>query len=198
MSNEEKEFENYYRHLGGIRFSGWIYKRFFSSPLLYLCARRFGANIVEVGCGTGSGVFGAFPGRVTGIDINPLAVDFLRNEGLDAHLITKDGSFPLASGFFDACILDNVLEHIETPQLTLDECYRITKRDGGMVIVVPGMRGFNSDADHKVYYDEEKLRHLDRRWALVNNGIGNICYALFVLESKIIEIYASVLYGWYI
>lgn len=168
MSSELNKFEEYYSHLKQIRWSGRLYKRFFTSPLLYLCARRFGSSIVEVGSGTGSGVLGTFPKRVAGIDINPLAVEFLKSQGLDVQLITEDGSFPLVNGSFDACILDNVLEHIEAPKSTLDECWRVTKQNGGMIIVVPGMRGFISDSDHKVYYDEEKLRQLDSRWTLVS------------------------------
>jgi len=167
VSNELDKFEKYFGHLQRIRWSGRLYKSLFSSPLLYLCARYFGSRIVEVGSGTGRGVLGTFPRSVVGIDINPLAVEYSKNRGLDVQLINEDGSFPIAGGVFDACILDNVLEHIENPKITLDECWRSTKQNGGMIIVVPGMFGFDSDPDHKVYYDEKRLQHLDVRWALV-------------------------------
>jgi len=34
------------------------------------------------------------------------------------------------------------------------------------VIAVPGVRGFESDPDHKKFYDAEALRLLDERWSL--------------------------------
>lgn len=145
-----------------------MYKRFFSSPILFLFAHRFGPRILEVGSGTGSGVLGSFPKHVCGLDINPMAVEYCRRIGLNVQLINDNGSFPIVDNAFDACCLDNVLEHIVDPQKTIDECYRVTGQKGGLVIAVPGIRGFNSDIDHKIYYDEAKLRILDNRYSLVN------------------------------
>ncbi len=87
---------------------------------------------------------------------------------MKVQLIKADGIFPAATGTFDACILDNVLEHIENPRRTLDECYRITADDGGLVIAVPGIRGYASDDDHKKFYTAQNLRLLDERWLLLN------------------------------
>lgn len=166
MAEHSNKFEDYFAHLQKISFTGRIYKRFFSSPVLYLCARRFGSRIIEIGSGTGSGVLGAFPKHVRGLEINPHAVEYCKAAGLSVQLIGADGAFPVADGACDACILDNVLEHIEDPRRTLDECCRITKKNGGLVIAVPGLRGFESDPDHKKFYDAEALRLLDERWSM--------------------------------
>lgn len=166
MANSPDRFEDYFSHLQKISFLGRVYKRFFSSPLLYFCARRFGNRIVEIGSGTGSGILGAFPKQVRGLEINPYAVEYCKAAGLNVNLIKVDGAFPIADGEVDVCVLDNVLEHIEYPRRTLDECYRITKENGGLVIAVPGFRGFESDADHKKFYDADALRLLDERWLL--------------------------------
>lgn len=143
-----------------------MYKKFVSSPVLYFCAHRFGTHIVEVGSGIGSGILGAFPERVLGLEINPLAVEYCRAAGLNVRLVRDDGSFPMADGAFDACVLDNVLEHIDDPLRTLDECHRITKKSGGLIIAVPGIRGYGSDSDHKKFYDAKALSSLDDRWLL--------------------------------
>jgi SAM-dependent methyltransferase len=166
MDTQTPEFDSYYRYLRNISRRGRIYKRYFSSPFLFLCARRYGPRIIEVGSGIGSGVLGAFPASVVGLEINPFAVEFSRSIGLRASLINDDGSFPVEDGAFDACILDNVLEHIERPGRVLDECSRITGRKSGLVICVPGIRGFEWDSDHKVFYDDIRLRQLDDRWSL--------------------------------
>lgn len=168
MQVKDNTFENYFSHLQKISFLGRIYKRFFSSPILFLCARYFGQRIVEIGSGTGNGILGAFPTLVHGLEINPLAVKYTKAAGFNVDLIGSDGVFPIADAACDVCVLDNVLEHLSEPHLTLDECYRITKKNGGLVIVVPGARGFESDKDHKIFYSSEELRQLDPRWKMIN------------------------------
>lgn len=168
MANSPDKFEDYFLHLQKISFRGRLYKRFVSSPVLYMCARRFGNRIIEIGSGTGSGVLGAFPKLVRGLEINPHAVKYCKVAGMNVQLIKDDGVFPVADGAYDACVLDNVLEHIGDPRKTLDECYRITKDNGGLIISVPGVRGFESDNDHKRFYDGEVLSRLDDRWQLLS------------------------------
>jgi SAM-dependent methyltransferase len=162
-----EKFENYFNYLKTISLRGRLYKKLFSSPILFFYASRFGSRILEVGSGTGSGILGAFPSLVVGIDINPFAVEYTKNIGLRASVINSDGSFPAADGAFDACVLDNVVEHIEDPTKVLDECYRVTRLNGGLVIAVPGARGFKWDSDHKVFYGENELKQLDERWSLI-------------------------------
>lgn len=167
MMEKQRHYEDYFLHLQKISVVGRIYKRFFSSPILFSCARRFGHDIVEIGSGTGSGVLGTFPKSVRGLEINPLAVEYCTRRGLNVQLIKESGEFGGKSAEFDACILDNVLEHIEHPRQTLDECYRVTRAGGGLVIAVPGSLGFKTDPDHKRYYDAAALRRLDERWSLI-------------------------------
>lgn len=157
---------SYFTRLKQVSFVGYIYKKYVSSPVLYRCASRFGPRIVEVGCGIGSGVLGAYSKSVVGLEINPLAVDFCKSKGFAAKLIDETGCYPAADGEFDACLLDNVLEHIQDPSKTLDECHRITRSQGGLIIVVPGVQGYQSDDDHKIFYGADELRTLDARWKM--------------------------------
>jgi SAM-dependent methyltransferase len=187
-------FESYFIYLKSISFRGRIYKRFFSSPILFFWARRFGPRLVEVGSGTGSGVLGAFPSRVIGLDINPFAVEYSKSIGLSASIINHDGSFPVSDGSIDSCILDNVLEHIEDPVKVLDECFRITAPGGGLVIAVPGVRGFLWDSDHKISYGEDQLRRLDDRWSLIRLfsipfGVRSETLSRYVKQYCLVAIY---------
>ncbi|NOT66645.1 MAG: class I SAM-dependent methyltransferase [Methylotenera sp.] len=166
-NNINNKFDDYFLHLQKITFVGRIYKKFFTSPILFLCARRFGRDIVEIGSGTGNGILGAFSKRVRGLEINPISVEYCKKTGLNVDLIQADKSYPIADATIDACVLDNVLEHIEDAKFTLDECYRIIKKNGGLIIAVPGLRGFESDADHKQFYGINELTHLDGRWQLL-------------------------------
>ncbi|HZW26144.1 MAG TPA: methyltransferase domain-containing protein [Gallionella sp.] len=166
MAENPEKFEGYFAHLSSISLAGRIYKRFVSSPVLYFCARRFGTRIVEIGSGTASGVLGAYPKRVRGLEINSIAVEYCRSAGLDVELIGDDGRLPAADRSCDVCVLDNVLEHIEDAKKMLDECYRITDTNGGLVIAVPGRRGYDFDSDHKKFYDADALKRLDERWSM--------------------------------
>jgi SAM-dependent methyltransferase len=163
---DSSKFKDYFAHLSEISWKGRLYKNLISSPVLFLCARKFGRSIVEIGSGTGSGILGRFPKKVRGLEINPMSVSYCRSIGLSAELIRENEAFPIATGSVSCCVLDNVLEHIAHPQGTLDECYRITQAGGGLVIAVPGIRGFESDHDHKIFYDAQALRSLDERWVM--------------------------------
>lgn len=158
--------KQYFQHLKSISAVGRWYKRLFTSPLIYFVSRKFGTKMVEVGAGTGSGILGTFPSKVIGLDVNPYAVKYCVENGMKAKLIEGNGKFPLNAGEYDVCILDNVLEHIENPKTTLDECHRITQSQGGLIVVVPGVKGYQVDDDHKIFYDEESLRVLDDRFLL--------------------------------
>ncbi len=164
MAKEPVNFENYYDHLRHVSFAGRWYKKLVTSPILFALARAHGPRIVEVGSGTGSGVLGAFGKYVQGFEINSFAVEHCKSAGLNAQLITAAEPFPAEDEIFDACILDNVLEHIEDPRHTLGECHRVTQKNGGLVIAVPGIRGYASDADHRKFYGYQELVTLDSRW----------------------------------
>lgn len=163
---DSSKFNDYFAHLSEISWKGRLYKNFVSSPVLFFCARKYGRRIVEIGSGTGSGLLGRFPKQVRGLEINPISVDYCRSIGLPAELIRENEAFPIATGSVDCCVLDNVLEHIVDPRETLDECYRITQAGGGLVLAVPGFRGFESDHDHKIFYDAQALKSLDERWIM--------------------------------
>ncbi|MCX7217265.1 MAG: class I SAM-dependent methyltransferase [Burkholderiales bacterium] len=166
MQHDAEKFERYFSHLRQISRVGLLYKRLFAAPVLYWYARRFGPRVMEVGFGFAAGLIGAFPRRVWGLEINPLAVDYCSARGLRVKAIAEDGTFPEVDGAFDVCLLDNVLEHIEAPFRTLDECHRITRPRGGLIIIVPGERGYASDDDHKKFYGVAELQALDPRWEL--------------------------------
>ena len=128
-----------------------LYRRFFLYPLLN---RHIAGTALDVGCGLGDML--RFRPNTVGADVNPHSVDYCRSQGLDAHLI-ENGRLPFAAGSFDAVVLDNVLEHVPTPHALLDEIRRVLKRGGRAIVGVPGERGYASDPDHKVFYDESSL-----------------------------------------
>lgn len=161
----EKETD-YYAHLVQISLLGKLYKRLITSPVIHFLCCRFGSNFLEVGCGIGSGFLGAYPKKVSGVEINPLAVEFCRKHGLNVQLIQENQSYPIPDNIIDVCVLDNVLEHLTDPYFTLGECLRVGKKDSGLIVVVPGEKGYASDDDHKIFYDESNLANIHPNWKL--------------------------------
>lgn len=162
-----ENYEHYFSHLNSISLLGLIYKRYYASRVLYHQAINFGNKIAEIGSGTGNGVLGAYPSQVVGFEINPLAVEFCKSKNLAVHQINENNHYPAEDGEFDVCVLDNVLEHIAAPASLLQECTRITHDKGGLVIAVPGDKGFAFDPDHKKHYREAELKDLNPGWRLI-------------------------------
>jgi SAM-dependent methyltransferase len=127
------------------------YRRLYLYPRL---AGHLRGRVLDVGCGIGD-LVAFLPGSV-GVDVNAHAVAWCQAQGLDVRACGADG-LPFGSGEFDSAMLDNVLEHLAEPRGLLSEIRRVLGARGSLVVGVPGERGFTSDPDHKVYYDEARL-----------------------------------------
>lgn len=128
------------------------YRRLFLYPRL---CRHLRGRALDVGCGIGD-LLAFRPGTV-GVDVNPRAVAWCRQQGLDARQ-SQAGHLPFEAAEFDSAILDNVLEHIVQPEALLQEIHRVIAHGGVLLVGVPGERGYAADPDHKMYYDEARLR----------------------------------------
>ena len=146
MNNSE-----YASYLKGRSLLGSVYRRFYLYPKL---DRFLKGRILDIGCGVGD--FLAYKKQIIGVDINPFNVDYCVQRGLNALLMDAD-KLPQSDESFDVVVLDNVLEHINDPFPILAEIRRVLDLEGRLVVGVPGLKGYASDADHKVYYDEALL-----------------------------------------
>lgn len=149
MSDEN--FDNYAQHLKRRSLVGGIYRNFYLYPRL---SKYLNGVCIDIGCGIGD--FLDFKSGATGYDINPLNIEFCKKRGLNAEIMQPE-SLPIESELVDSVIMDNVLEHIENPKELLKEIRRVLKQNGLFMIGVPGIIGYRSDSDHKVFYDESTL-----------------------------------------
>lgn len=147
-----QEYDQYFLYLKKRSRLGYWYRRYWLYPRL--CKFLQGYTL-DVGCGIGDML--DFRQNTVGVDINPKTVAHCRERYLEAHLMTKD-KLPFVDANFDSVILDNVLEHIAHPNDLLQEIGRVLRPMGTLVVGVPGLKGFEADPDHKVYYDEKSLK----------------------------------------
>jgi len=145
------EYAAYFAYLMRRKRLGLLYRNVWLYPRL---ARHLPGKALDVGCGIGD--FVRFRPHTMGVDVNPEAVGFCAEQGLDVRLMRPD-ELPFGDGTFDSVNLDNVLEHLEHPQKLLAEIRRVLAPDGVLLVGVPGERGFASDPDHKRHYPQARL-----------------------------------------
>lgn len=146
--------EQYSAYLAKRSWIGSVYR----SVLLYprLC-RYLKGRALDIGCGIGD-MLKFRPGTI-GVDVNPFNVDICTQRGLTTQVMDID-VLPFPDGSFDSALLDNVLEHIESPERLLAETFRVLVPNGRLIVGVPGVKGQQSDPDHKVFYGESALMAL--------------------------------------
>lgn len=147
------DLQAYSNYLRGRGRAGLLYRTLFLYPRL---ARHLNGRVLDYGCGIGD--FVRYRANTVGVDVNEHNVDHCRKQGLDARLI-DDNQLPFTDGSFDGVVLDNVLEHIPGDRVdkVLGEIARVMKESGKIVVGVPGIKGFECDPDHKIFYTKESL-----------------------------------------
>jgi SAM-dependent methyltransferase len=130
---------------------GLLYRKLFLYPRL---CRHMSGRALDVGCGIGDML--AYRPNTVGADVNPFTVEYCRQRGLHATLMMPD-VLPFDDACFDSVLCDNVLEHIRSPIPLLKEIRRVLAPRGRLLVGVPGSKGYASDPDHKVHYQESHL-----------------------------------------
>ena len=96
-------------------------------------------TVLNIGCGRGSFIedksvyrknLQSIRGKakkIIGIDIDEIAKN---NPDIDSFHLIRKGCFPIKSESVDFGICDQVLEHVENPNLFFSECQRVLKKNG--------------------------------------------------------------------
>jgi ubiquinone/menaquinone biosynthesis C-methylase UbiE len=101
-----------------------------------------GAQVLEVGCGTGviTAMIAELPGvaRAVGVDPSPYFVARARDRAPDVRFEVADGrALPFEDGAFDGVVFATTLCHIPEPERALAEARRVL-RPGGTLAVYDG------------------------------------------------------------
>jgi SAM-dependent methyltransferase len=153
-NNLADENKQYFDYLKTRSFIGNLYRKLFLYPKI---SKALSGKCLDVGCGIGDMLMHR-PNTV-GADVNDHNINHCLTLGRQAFFI-KDDHLPFEGATFDCALLDNVLEHIEHPQKILAEIKRTLKPNSQLIVGVPGIKGFESDPDHKCFYDESALKRI--------------------------------------
>lgn len=104
---------------------------------LTAAARNGSPTVVDFGCADS-------PYRGLFTDATYVGVDFPGNEAATVHL-RDDGTVPLPDGSADLVLSTQVLEHVEDPALYLDECARLLRPGGQLVLTTHGIMYLHRD-----------------------------------------------------
>lgn len=134
-----------------------IFKYFYVSRVL----KHVKGLTVDLGCGAGQ-ILKCLPPGSIGIEDNPYLIEHLTQQGLPVISAAEHKGFDLSAlqpHKFTTLVLSHVLEHFaEAHQILsklLQDCARL--EISRVIVVVPGMAGFNSDPTHKTFIDWEYL-----------------------------------------
>ena len=129
---------------------------------------------IDVGCGAGQ-ILERLPAGSVGIEVNPVLVEQLNARGLDVRRATPDAEridlSAIEPGVFRSLVLSHVLEHFDNAHQVLARLLADAKVLGleRVVIVVPGLVGYRSDATHKTFVT---MAYLKEHGALACEGFA--------------------------
>ena len=110
-----------------------------------------GSRLLEVGCGLGTDLLQFAKGGATavGIDLSSqsiaLADRHFRVFGIQASFTRGDAeNLPFPDGSFDVVYSFGVLHHVPDTQRAIDECYRVLKPGGKLILMLYNRRSWHS------------------------------------------------------
>jgi len=106
-------------------------------------AKRCKGRILDVGCGTGYGtkMLSKEGNKVYGIDNSQKAIDYAKqNYPGPEYICCSAEKLPFENSYFDTVTAFEVIEHVQDPERTLDEIYRVLKKNGDLFISTPNLR----------------------------------------------------------
>ena len=125
-------------------------------------------RLLDVGCGMGE--FAAGMAKLGwdayGIDFDAAAIAVAeRQAGLTVTVGSlAEQNYPSES--FDAITMSNVIEHVPNPIETFDECFRVLRKGGRLVIITPNINSYG----HKIFGQNWRGLDIPRHLYLFNKG----------------------------
>lgn len=162
----------------------------------FACRYVRGKDVLDIACGEGYGTaaMGKAGARsVIGVDIDPQAVEHARHRyQIDARLGSAE-TIPVENDSVDVVISFETIEHVPNPETFLDECVRVLRPGGVLVISTPNLEVYREVTPDNPFHcsemsvqDFKKLlgarfestvmfgQHLPEPWFMRYRGLGRL------------------------
>lgn len=116
----------------------------FQSKIAVIVPPKENGRLLDIGCGNGAflKLMKEYGWETYGVEISEDATKCAREQGLEVFRgELRDANYPLQ--YFDAIVINQLLEHVHSPKNILLECNRIIKKDGILIIGVPNFDCFD-------------------------------------------------------
>lgn len=125
-----------------------------------LSARECG-RVLDIGCGSGEWLqyMQNFGVEVQGLEVDPRAANVARSRGLPVHIGPLENA-GFSKHAFDTVTLSHVIEHVASPQDLLQQCNRILRPGGLLVVTTPNSSSFGHRIFGQHWRGLEPPRHL--------------------------------------
>lgn len=158
--NHVDEFDAHYA-FEQLRRSRHFFRKMIKYFYLENILRDVQGKTIDFGCGAGQ-LLARLPAGSLGLEVNPHLVHALRKAGLRAQQYDVEDHFSftsLPSNHYRTFVMVHVLEHFDAADALLhtilQSCHRIGIERA--IIVVPGLKGFQSDKTHKTFINRSYL-----------------------------------------
>lgn len=118
-------------------------------------------HLLEIGCGSGLLMqrMRKLGWMVEGVDLDPKAVQQAKTKGLSVFAGEIEAR-KYRDNSFDAIVMSHVIEHVPNPLVLIQECHRILRPEGRLIVVTPNAESWG----HRLYGSDwrglEPPRHL--------------------------------------
>lgn len=119
------------------------------------------ARVLDIGCGRGV-LLTPLADRgfqVFGVEINDSATQGSDSRA-EIRIASRLGDAQFPADFFDEIIIWHVLEHVEDPSHTIEECRRILRPGGRLIVAVPNFSSLQARWSGPAWFHLDAPRHL--------------------------------------
>jgi methionine biosynthesis protein MetW len=122
---------------------------------------QHGGRLLDVGCGNGErlALLNSLGWQAQGVEMDEMAVGLARKSGLEVHLGSVQTQ-NYSKNTFDVITMNHVIEHLHDPISLLQECRRILKPRGLLVITTPNFSSWGHKVFKNCWRGLEPPRHL--------------------------------------
>ncbi len=146
-----------------------------------------GEDILDIGCGPGF-AFAEMAGwkRIHGLDPSLDALSACKRASGRSSLLVNGSAdrLPYRDGSFSAVVAFEIFEHLDNDREAMQECLRILKPGGRLILTVPAFQWLWGDHD-ELYFHKRRYRTAELRKNLASVGFTverlTYCLAPFVL-----------------